>query len=802
MTELKKEVRKYSPFRIFYKVLIFVLLLIALGSNILGQTLAQAGQCLCGYVVDQNGSVIQGASIKDRRSGTVIVADASGEFRFPENVSEIEGVVSARGFRDQDVRLNRGVARTVTLEALVVVENVSVTGSDTPGSPEALLRIPGSYQSIDARTLENARVFNFSEALRKFNGVVIRDEEGFGLRPNIGMRGTNPTRSTKVLLLEDGVPLAYAPYGDNASYYHPPVERFESIEVLKGSGQIEYGPVTVGGVINYLTPNPTDDRKFSLKAIGGNRDFFNGNIQVSGRDLGIGYLMNFNRKQGEGARQSVRTGVSDFSMKLVRNLGGNQQLSGKFSILDEGSQVTYSGLTLAEFQENPRQNPFRNDRFDGRRYGISGTHSAFWNSHFSSSTVFYYNRFNRDWWRQSSTSTQRPNRRLVDSDCLSMADLDTTCGNEGRLRNYRTVGIEPRFMTEFNIGATKHDFRFGFRVHGEVQDRRQLNGDTPQARSGALVEDNFRKNNAVAGFVHHRIRIGKLALVSGLRFEDISYERVNRLSFDSGKTRVSQVIPGFGATFNPTDSATLFVGVHRGFAPPRTEDVISNSGGVIDLDSEKSWNYEAGMRFRTANAFSADLTWFRTNYENQIVAASVAGGIGSVFTNGGETRHQGLEASTRFDSMRAFDTGYNIYVTVNYTNLWDAKFVGQRFSSVAGFTATSVSGNRIPYAPKNTVNLGLGFDYGNLDVLVENSSVSRQYADDLNTIDPTANGQRGVLPGQTYWNGTVNYKIERMKSTVFVTVKNMFDRTFVVDRSRGILPSSPRLIQSGVKFSF
>ncbi len=92
-------------------------------------------------------------------------------------------------------------------------------------------------------------MFNFSEALRKVSGVNVRDEEGFGLRPNIGIRGTNPTRSTKILLLEDGVPLAYAPYGDNASYYHPPVERFESIEILKGAGQIEYGPVTVAGAL-------------------------------------------------------------------------------------------------------------------------------------------------------------------------------------------------------------------------------------------------------------------------------------------------------------------------------------------------------------------------------------------------------------------------------------------------------------------------------------------------------------------------------------------------------------------------
>jgi Fe(3+) dicitrate transport protein len=802
MDLLRVELANRSRAWLWYKGLVLVLLIVGSCLSALGQTVAKDKECLCGSVTDQNGAAIQGASVTSKADGSVAITDEAGFFTFPSERSRGTVVVNAKGFREQVLNLEFDRVRAIILETLVIVESVSVTGGDTPGSPEALLRLPGSYQLIDSKTIENTRVFDFSEVLRKISGVVVRDEEGFGLRPNIGIRGTNPSRSTKVLLLEDGVPLAYAPYGDNASYYHPPVERFDSVEVLKGSGQIEYGPVTVGGVINYLTPNPTDERRFSLKTIGGNRSFFNGNAQVSGRDFGVGYLFNFNRKQGEGARENVRTGLNDFSMKVVRTLGSRQQISGKFSILDEDSRVTYSGLTLSEYQENPRQNPFRNDSFEGRRYGFSATHSGVWTSSFSSSTTFYYSRFKRDWWRQSSNSSQRPNRRLVDVDCLSMTDLNTTCGNEGRLRSYRTVGLEPRLIAEFDLGATKHEVKFGFRVHGETQSRLQLNGDTPLARTGIVAEDNFRKNTALAGFVHHRIRFGKVAIVSGLRVEDISYERLNRINSASGRTKVSQVIPGVGVTFNPTERTTFFAGVHRGFAPPRTEDIITNTGGVIDLDSEKSWNYEAGARVRASKAMTMDVTWFRTNYENQIVAASVAGGVGSVFTNGGKTEHQGMEVSGRFDSMRAFDTGYNFYVSVNYTNLWDARFVGDRFSSVTGFTAVSVSGNRIPYAPRNTLNLGLGFEYRNIDVIVENNSVSRQFGDDLNTIDPIANGQRGALPGQTYWNGTVNYKIERLKSTVFVTVKNAFDRTFVVDRSRGMIPSSPRLVQSGIKISF
>ena len=108
------------------------------------------------------------------------------------------------------------------------------------GSQSQLLNIPGSALLIEQQDLEESHVMTTNEALRKAPGVVVRDEEGIGMRPNIGMRGLNPTRSTKVLLLEDGIPVTYAPYGANESYYHPTVDRFSSIEVLKGASQIKY----------------------------------------------------------------------------------------------------------------------------------------------------------------------------------------------------------------------------------------------------------------------------------------------------------------------------------------------------------------------------------------------------------------------------------------------------------------------------------------------------------------------------------------------------------------------------------
>lgn len=770
---------------------------------------AQSLVIVSGRVVDITGAVVPGAAVTARHaSGAVAgsaVSDPSGRFVLNlAGAGDYDVAAVLEGFSLAEAHVTTGsvpVVLELRLRPGALAEELTVIGTRLAGSEEMRRRLPGGIELLTRATMDAAHVFSTSEALRKVAGVVVRDEEGLGLRPNIGIRGLNPTRSSKVLLLEDGVPVSYAPYGDNASYYHPPIERFDRIEVLKGSSQIAYGPVTLGGVLNYITPDPPTRTQAAIDVTAGNRDYLNAGGSIGGTWGRSGVFAHALRKQSDGARDNVHSGLVDVMAKASQTFGPTQHLALKGSYYRERSQVTYSGLRDEEYLRDPRQNPFANDRFDGDRAGASAAYRALLWSRVAITGSAYASHFSRDWWRQSSNSGQRPND-AADPRCGGMANLNTACGNEGRVRRYRQAGAELRARHDFVAGA-RHEIDLGVRVHGEHQDRRQENGDTPTARSGVLVESNVRTTGAVSAFLQHRWLAGNWTITPGARVEHISYTRTNRLLDVSGEASTTEFVPGLGVAWGPRPAWTVFAGVHRGFAPARAEDVINNTtGGTVDLEPERSWNYEAGGRMR-AGMMQVQATAFRLDYSNQVVPASLAGGAGTSLTNAGQTLHQGLEAGVEAEWRRLRGTRHDLYGRASWMWLPVARFGGIRTSAVPGFTNVSISGNRLPYAAATTLSATAGYRHtSGLDVQLEAQYAGNQFSDDLNTVPGSADGQRGLIPAHTYLNLAASWRIPRTGAAIFLAIKNLDDRVFIVDRSRGILPSHPRLLQVGTSWRF
>src|SRR5690606_24805618 len=92
-----------------------------------------------------------------------------------------------------------------------------------------LFKAGGSVRLIEEEQLEATNYDDPHSVLTQVPGVYLRTEDGYGLRPNIGVRGVSPERSAKVTLMEDGVLFGPAPYAAPAAYYFPLVTRMTGV---------------------------------------------------------------------------------------------------------------------------------------------------------------------------------------------------------------------------------------------------------------------------------------------------------------------------------------------------------------------------------------------------------------------------------------------------------------------------------------------------------------------------------------------------------------------------------------------
>jgi len=181
----------------------------------------------------------------------------------------------------------------------------------------------------------------------------------------------------------------------------------------------------------------------------------------------------------------------------------------------------------------------------------------------------------------------------------------------------------------------------------------------------------------------------------------------------------------------------------------------------------------------------------------------VAGGSGATLTSAGETLQQGFEFAGEVESQPLVEWPVDVFARLSYTWLADAEYVGERFSSIPGFTTVRVTGNRLPYAPEHLLagTVGVRMPFG-LSVELEGVYTSSAYTDDLNTVAIVANGQRGEISSYTVWNLTANYALQACDCKLFVTAKNVSDELYVADMSRGLIPGMPRLLQGGFEIRF
>ena len=699
---------------------------------------------------------------------------------------------------------------------LVRIPEVTILGG---AQNELFTSIPGSVSKVSAKEIRLLAPVSSNEVFRRVPGLNVVDEEGIGLRANIGIRGMDPDRSRTVLVLEDGVPVALGPYGEPELYYTPVIDRMAGVEVLKGSGQIQYGPQTIGGVINYITAEAPTEAQTTVRLRGGGRGYFSSLASYGNTFGNTGLLVTYLHKRADNLGP-VQFRLHDLTMKLTVRLNERNALRLKLGAYDEFSNASYLGLTQTQYERGGQdyQQLAPHDRLPIRRYSMSAGHTLRFSDRVQLNTTAFGYTTNRNWQRQDfSLSPTAANQTGVVWGDPSVPEGAVYMQNSNghRNRQFQVAGLEPRLTVNYALGGRSGELATGVRVLHEQAEEQYVVGKKADARGGDQRDYEIRTGLAFSAFAQNKLELSsRWSATVGLRSEYFGYERDIRRGLFTVNGRSNQVrdtmvvasssvaalIPGAGLNYTLNERATIFAGVHRGFAPPRIKDAVSGAGVALQLDAELSWNYELGTRARPLPGLETEVTGFLMDFSNQIIPVSLSSGnAGAGFLNGGSTRHLGVEGSLALDFARLLTLARPLALDVKATYV-KATYTDDRFATTPSNESRNIKGNQTPYAPNVLLSGGLSAEpLRNLTMRLTGTYVGSQYTDELNTIAAAPHGRTGRISAYHLLDATVLYRLPGNHVSLSLAGKNITNERYIASRRpQGIRVSTPRLLTFGL----
>lgn len=692
------------------------------------------------------------------------------------------------------------------------------------GSLDEVKRASGSAHYLDHETLEKFDYRDINRVLRQVPGVYLVEEEGYGLRPNIGIRGSGTDRNSRITVMEDGVLIAPAPYAAPAAYYFPTMSRISAVEIRKGSASVVAGPRTTGGALNLVsTPIPTNASGEVDVALGSDATLLaHGWAGAMGERFGG--LIEGVRQQTDGFKRidgggDTGYGLNDAVAKL-RWISGTdakryQQLDFKIGHNTQDSDETYLGLTDADFAADPnrRYAASRLDNIQTEQDLYELRHLIELSDRVDLTTVAYRTEFSRNWYKLNDVQGQSIANILADPAAYSqqyawITGTADSAADALRLRNnnrsYYAQGIQSVLGIGFEGGASAHDLEIGLRLHRDQEDRyqdddryRMLGGNLVLTTDGApgTQENRVGDAEALSFYAQDTITFGRWILTPGVRYERIDLSRTNYSTatglrdvvLSVNETEVDAVIPGFGATWLLDDDLSLFASVHRGFNPP---------GPASGSESEKSVNAEFGLRY-SREALNTELVGFVSDYSNLVGTCTASSGgncnIGDQY-DGGEARVSGLEASLGYDFGQGGALSFPVSLSYTFTR---AEFRNS-FSSSFEEWGDVESGDRLPYLPEHLLHAEAG-------VVGERwrLALAANYVDEMRTVA----GSGAIPAGQgtdsaVVWDLSAGFKLDD-QAELYARIENLSDEEYVVARRpAGARPGQPLSAFVGIRLAF
>jgi len=677
------------------------------------------------------------------------------------------------------------------------------------GDSEDARQLPGSGDVVESKQLDTEGTTDIHQALKTVPGVYVREEDGEGLRPNIGIRAATAGRSSKVTLMEDGVLMAPAPYSNPAAYYFPTTLRMSSIEVLKGAPLLRHGPQTTGGVVNLQsTPIPTEKKTYTefVTDERGSTDLHAWHGDSTGN---WSWLVETAQRDGAGFKDIDRSNrdagfeIEDYVGK-VRWQGDRQSVRVKMQYSEETSNASYLGLTDDDFDSDPnrRYGLSSIDQMDNKHWGIDLTHVFEWTDAVQTTTKLYHNDFERNWFKLDGGG------EFVDAanngDANAQGILDGTVDETGleyknNNRAYESEGVE----VNFDIDLGDHQLQTGFRYHEDEMDRfqpvdvyDQVNGSLVFQSTNAPTGSNNRFETAEARslwLIDSWQASADLNVNLALRHEDVETSRVQYA--DASRSTVGgkrsndsdEWLPGASFTYDISNRWQVLGGVHRGFAP-------LGGGATKNQEPETSDNWEFGGRYYGRGNLFVEAIGFYSDFSDKTENCSVGSPCSNGATSGtfktGEAEVQGLE----FQLGTSFAQG-DFEIPVNATYTYTEGEIS-RDNATSGLN----EGDQLRDIPENQFSLRTGLEH----VSGWDNYAIVKFTDEM--CVSTGCNKSGTELDETESLAVVDFVSRyplRKETNAFLRIENVFDEQRIVSRlPDGARPNKPMTVSVGLTHEF
>ncbi|MDF2692907.1 MAG: TonB-dependent receptor [Labilithrix sp.] len=664
---------------------------------------------------------------------------------------------------------------------------------------DSLQKVPGSGTVISTKDLKRAQPVDTAEMLRRVPGVQVRQEFSGGSRIDVSIRGLESGRSRRVLMLEDGIPMAINPYTEPDLNHAPPIERYRAIEVVKGSGNILFGPQTLAGTINFVTIAPPERQTVVLDVDGGTYGYLRA-LGSYGDTLGNArYIAQVTHRRGDGFRDQPFDSTNGLA-KIVFPTGKDGEAVVRLGFQRDDAASDDIGITPAMYQRDPRRPTVSpSAHLILNRYDAALIHEQRFSSRTKLKTLLYGYITDRIWrrpdWVRAPSPTERYLRIVGDTNTPGGA-LYFGNGNSVLDRNYDVIGFEPRFEHRMKTAFVEHTIDLGGRVLREQAHYEQRTGSYPETYAGSADFEQRRRSWAAAAYVQDRMAFrDDLIVTPGIRLEHVTAETFTLResgadTFDRGTKPSTGIIPGVGMVYG-TKRASVFGGMHYGFAPPRITSSVSARGRPQELKGDRGISYELGGRAQATTWLRGEATGFLSNYSNQVAASPSATGEG-ILADVGATNIAGVESGLQIGIDKLLKLGTVVELGARYT------------FARATFRYGPFAGNLLPYAPEHSFNTNLDIEHkSGFGGQIAYAFVGPQFTDGANTRQEDVFGVVGVIDSRHIVDTMLHYRHKKSGLSLRLSAKNLLDSTYIIARRpEGIFAGPYRQILLGVRWEW